>query len=403
MKVLFLNIYDDPAISGGGAETTLYHLTHGLMNHGIEPVIAATSDKPGLHQGELNGVRTWHAGIKNIYWPQPKVRPNPIKRMAWHVLDSYNIAMQHLLRKVLETEQPDVVSLHNLPGWSAASWATIADMGIPSVQVLHDSYLICPKATMYTERGNCKKQCATCHLLRLPHPRASNRLSAVVGVSNFILERHVKEGLFHEVPIRAVINNARDARALGVDVAAAPVTDQILRVGYIGRLDPSKGIELLFREFADARLNNVELHVAGTGNADYTQRLKEQWASDRIHFLGRVSQRDFYPNMDIVVVPSLWHDTFPGVVFESLAFGKPVIGSRRGGIPEMIQDGENGVLFEPDHPGELRAALQRLACNKVLRKKMDSAARLSARPFMDRNAWVKRYIDLYEQVISSSS
>ncbi|QCQ20831.1 glycosyltransferase [Desulfoglaeba alkanexedens] len=92
------------------------------------------------------------------------------------------------LLRVLEIERPDVVSIHNLPGWSAAAWTTIAEKGIPSVQVLHDSYAICPKSTMYREgSGNCARQCISCRLLRLPHRRLSRRVSAVVRFSRYIL------------------------------------------------------------------------------------------------------------------------------------------------------------------------------------------------------------------------
>lgn len=399
MKVLFLNLYDDPAVSGGGAEMTLHHLTQGLLSRGIEPVMLATAPEPGLQLSERNGVRVWRAGLRNLYWPQAKVKPHPLMRMAWHALDSYNLAMQPLLRQVLETERPDVVSLHNLPGWSASAWATVASLGIPTVQVLHDMYLLCAKATMHTEKGNCAGQCNSCRLLRLPHRSVSNRLSAVVGVSRFILHRHLDLGYFNEVPIQRVINNARDAQALGVEASFARKPGP-LRVGYIGRLDPSKGVEPMLQAFSQASIGDAELWIAGTGNADYARALQDKWSSERVKFLGRVAQHDFYPHIDVVVVPSLWNDTFPGVVFESFAFGKPVIGSRRGGISEMIVDGENGLLFEPDNAGELVAAIERLATNSSLRYRMSDTCRVAAKPFLDRERWVDSYAELYGDVVA---
>jgi glycosyltransferase involved in cell wall biosynthesis len=399
MKVLFLNLYDDPAVSGGGAEMTLRHLTQGLQSRGLEPVILATGSEPGLSQSEHHGVRIWRAGLRNIYWPQAKVRPHPLRRMAWHAVDSYNLAMQPLLRQVLEVERPDVVSTHNLPGWSAAAWATIANLEIPSVHVLHDMYLICAKATMHKTGGNCAGQCGSCRLLRLPHRGASNRLSAVIGVSRFILDRHLDEGYFGNVPIQRVINNARDAKTLGIDINAQRASGP-MRFGYIGRLDPSKGVELLLEAFFRADTGDAELWIAGTGNANYMQFLQETWGGERVKFLGRVEQKNFYPQMDVVVVPSLWNDTFPGVVFESFAFGKPVVGSRLGGVPEMIVDGENGLLFDPDHIGELVAAIERLVQDPALRARLGNAAVSAARPFLDHESWVDRYVDLYEEVVA---
>lgn len=399
MKVLFLNLYDDPAVSGGGAEMTLYHLTQGLLSRGIEPVMVATKAEPGLSLTEHRGLRTWRAGLRNLYWPQSNMRPHPLRRMAWHALDSYNLAMQPLLRHILDVEQPDVVSAHNLPGWSAASWATISSLGIPTVQVLHDMYLICAKSTMHAGEDNCVSQCSSCRVFRLPHRRKSNQLSAVVGVSRFILDRHLGHEYFRDVPIQRVIHNARDPGQLGVDAAASVRgSNEPIRIGYIGRLDPSKGIELLLKAFHEASPLDAQLWIAGGGQTDYERSLRSKWESDRVIFLGRVAQGDFYPNVDFIVVPSIWEEPLGMVVAEAMAFGKPIIGSRRGGIPEMVRDGENGILFEPNNAGELVAAIEVLTRNVDLRVRMGIAARTSASPFLDREAWVDKYIGLYEEM-----
>jgi len=130
--------------------------------------------------------------------------------------------------------------------------------------------------------------------------------------------------------------------------------------------------------------------------------LRQRYAHAPVRFLGRVAPRDFYPHIDVMVVPSIWNDTFPGVVFEALAFGKPVIGSRRGGIPEMIREGENGLLFEPDTPGDLIAALRHLAADADLRHRMGEAARRSAQPFLDRDRWIAQYQALYQSIAHGS-
>ncbi|HXF08262.1 MAG TPA: glycosyltransferase family 4 protein [Candidatus Acidoferrales bacterium] len=398
MKILFLNLFDDPA-EGGGAEVVIWNLIALHQERRIEPVMLSIGAEPGLHRADRDGVRIWRAGMRNVYRPDLKHRPHPVARAAWHLLDSYNAPMQPLLRRVLEIERPDVVSIHNLPGWSAAAWKTIADMGIPMVQVLHDAYNLCPKTTMYRAGGgNCAGQCTRCRLLRLPHRALSRRVSAVVGVSRFILDRHLQAGYFAGVPLHRVIHNARDAAELGVPDAPARTAGPALRIGFIGRLDPTKGVEPLLDAFAAADLPDAELWIAGSGKAEYEQRLRARHAGGRVRFLGRVAPREFYPQVDIVVVPSLWQEPLGMVVAEALAFGKPVVGARRGGIPEMIRPGENGLLFEPDTVGDLTAALRRLAADPALRTRMERAARASAAPFLDRDGWIAQYQVLYEQI-----
>ena len=398
MKILQLNLFDDPA-EGGGTEVTMGNLARGLQAAGHEVVMLATGHAAGLHTAERDGIRIWRAGLRNVYRPDLRQQPPAAARVLWHVLDSYNLAMQPLLRQVLRTERPDVVSVHNLPGWSAAAWQITAREGIPMVQVLHDSYAICQKSSMYREgHGNCANQCAGCRLLRLPHRALSRKVSAVVGVSRYILDRHLREGYFAGVPIQRVIHNARDPGKLGVLDAPPRAAGDALRFGYMGRLEAAKGIAPLLKAFTAAALPQAELWVAGNGKPEVVEPLRQRYAQAPVRFLGRVAPRDFYPHIDVMVVPSVWNEPLGMVVAEALAFGKPVIGSRRGGIPEMIRAGENGLLFEPDRPGELVAALRQLAGDATLRARMGEAARASARPFLDRDGWIAQYQVLYEQI-----
>jgi glycosyltransferase involved in cell wall biosynthesis len=375
MKILFLHSLAEPEL-GGGAEQIVWEQMRGLRDAGHECVLLATSDTAGLSRTEQEGITIWKAGIRNVYWPFHKKRPAAPWRLLWHALDSYNPWMQGYLREVVAREQPDVASVHNLPGWSAASWKTLAQLGVPTVQVLHDYYPICIKTSMYKKGRNCAGQCVGCWVFRLPHRALSRHVKAVVGVSRFMLDRHRALGYFEGVPIQRVIHNARDANELGSGGASVIVPHEGLRFGFIGRLDPAKGIEPLIDAFLAAGL-------------------------PRVRFLGRVAPRDFYPQVDAVVVPSLWNDNLPGVVFEAFAFGKPVIGSRRGGIPEMIRHRENGLLFEPDAPGELQAVLEGMA-DDALRAQLTAQAKPSSGPFVDMAGWVAQYEALYREVSNAA-
>ncbi|MBN6740043.1 glycosyltransferase family 4 protein [Acidithiobacillus sp. MC6.1] len=401
MKILFLHALADPRL-GGGAEEIVWEQMRGLRDAGHECVLLATTDQSGLRCIEQEDIKVWLAGIRNIYWPFQKTRPAAPLRLLWHALDSYNPWMQGYLREVVEQERPDVASLHNLPGWSAASWATLARLGVPAVQVLHDYYPICVKATMYQQERNCTRQCAQCRAFRLPHRTLSRRVQAVVGVSRFMLARHEALGYFQDVPIKRVIHNARSPQVLGIETAAPTEVHHGLRFGFIGRLDPAKGIEPLIAAFRTLDLPGAELWIAGSGRAEYTHKLNGLAGDSRIRFLGRVAPQAFYLKVDVVVVPSLWNDNLPGVVFEALAFGKPVIGARRGGIPEMIQHGENGYLYEPDEPCALQAALRALQ-DDALRTRLTQQAKPSSAPFMDLRQWVSSYEALYREAAGRGS
>lgn len=399
MKILFLHALADPA-RGGGAEVIVWEQIKGLRAAGHTCALLATTDKPGLQREEHDGATVWLAGIRNLYWPYDNRARSAALRMAWHTIDSYNPWMQGYLRQVIAAERPDVISMHNLPGWSAAAWVTAARAGVPAVQVLHDYYPLCPKASMYKKAANCAGQCASCRAFRLPHRALSNKLSAVVGVSQYILDRHVAEGYFSKVPIRRVIHNARDPHSLGLDTHSPAAPHAGTRFGYIGRLDPPKGVELLIDAFKTLQPPDAELWIAGNGKPNYEIALRAQAQGDaRIRFLGRVTPGDFYPQVDVVVVPSLWNDILPTVVFEAMAFGKPVIGSQRGGIPEMIRNGENGLLFDPNTQESLTGVIEDVTNNWNLIARLSGDATSSSRAFLDVNKQTQIFNYLYSEIM----
>lgn len=397
MKVLFINSFYYPDI-GGGAERTLQLLVEGLAQTGTEAVVLATTDKPGLKRDEINGVPVWRAGLRNLYWHH-RMRPaSPLVRRAWHAIDVNNPLMGSYVSKVLELENPDAVSCHNLPGWSIAAWSRLIQHNIPFLQVLHDAYLICPRSTMFRTGRFCSQQCFQCRLMRLPHRSLSRRARAVVGVSEFILAAHTSLGYFKDVPIQKVIHNARNETQLGS--LGAPIAQGVpLRFGYIGSLSPVKGVRLLLDVFRSKRPRGSELWLAGSGDKTYEGFLVSEFASSEIRFLGQTPPRDFYPHVDVVIVPSVSQEPLGMVVAEAFAFGRPVIGARRGGIPEMIEDGINGFLFEPNRPDELAAAMNRLAGDPSLSARMGTEARASAKRFLDTERFISSYRSVYEELV----
>lgn len=403
MKILYVHTFAERR-GHGGAEETLWTLMCAMRDAGHQCVLLATSNQRGLQRSDQDGITVWKAGIRNLYWPDARKRRRSFARAAWHLQDSYNPWMQAYLRQVVHAERPDVASLHNLTGWSAATWATLSRLSIPAVQVLHDHYLICPRSTMFRNGSNCTGQCPSCTSLRLPHRALSRRLAAVVGVSRYILEAHRRLGYFEGVPIQRAIHNVRNIETLGCDNVVDTAARPGVRFGYIGTLAASKGVSELVDAFLKARVPNSELWIAGSGDSRYEHRLRIEFGGDsRIRFLGRVTPNSFYPNIDVLVVPSLWREPLGMVVAEAFAFGKPVIGSRRGGIPEMIRDGENGLLFEAGRPQELSVAMRQLAAAATVRQRMAIAARASAQTFLDLGRFTGAYEEVYLAAIAKTN
>lgn len=373
-----------------------------LQEMGMDVAFLVTSDQPGLHRENVDGVTVWRAGIRNLFWRFKDVKHPWIVRKLWHLLDLYNFMMKPYVDRVLDQERPDIVVCHNLMGWSISAWGSCFKRGLPVVQILHDQYLLCPASSMFRRGGICRKQCRTCRLMRIPHKRMSSGLAAVVGVSGFVLNRFLEYGYFRGVPHFRVIHNACDGKTSSrFPLSTDRRNDEKTRFGFMGRLAYPKGIDELLSAFSQSPIPGTELIIAGDLSSPYSVCLQETYGDvSEILFAGRMSPADFYSQVDVLVVPSLWEDTFPTVILEAMQYGVPVIGSNRGGIPEMIRDGETGIIVEAGDRTQLVHALQAMADSPDTRNRMGRRAlELSREGSVV--GMVNAYRDLYQQVLES--
>jgi glycosyltransferase involved in cell wall biosynthesis len=156
---------------------------------------------------------------------------------------------------------------------------------------------------------------------------------------------------------------------LGVDVgrfrpASHSPPNRTLRVGFVGRLIPHKGVDVLLEAAAlDTRIV-VEVFGAGPEAENLAGLARRLGVSDRVTFHGYVGEAalpDVYPGFDVLAVPSVplpgWVEQFGRVVVEAQASGVPVVASASGALPDVVGDG--GLLVPPNDPASLRAGLVR--------------------------------------------
>jgi glycosyltransferase involved in cell wall biosynthesis len=222
----------------------------------------------------------------------------------------------------------------------------------------------------------------------------SGRIAAFVGVSDFVRDAHLSCGFFGAAGLTTVIHNAQPAPRQMPPASARPAGP--LRLGFLGRLEAAKGIEGLLAALRPMA-GDFTLRIGGAGNAAYMDRLKAQYADDRFIWLGRVESEGFLDGIDALVVPSIWNEPFGLVVGEAHSRGVPVVGARRGGIPEIIRHGRDGFLYEPDRPDELADIVKRLLADRSLVAAMSEE--IAARqPALGIDEWTAVYSGLYRSV-----
>lgn len=395
MKILHVNsLYHPNAV--GGAERSVRSLAESQLarKHGVSVV---TLTQGTNHTGYINGVKVYYVALKNLYWPFGNGDVSSFRKSLWHALDSFNPLMSGAVDGILTAEKPDVVHTHNLTGFSASIWRAATRRERPVVHTLRDYSLLCPKATMFSDNKNCGSQHWGCRVHSAARMALSNNISAVTAVSQFTLDRHIAAGAFAAVPIKAVIHNflSRDSN----EVPRPTRARRVFTFGFMGQLAPAKGLDVLLRAFPIGPDAECELVIAGKGKPDYERILKAQAAGKNVRFLGTSRPEDFYPAIDVLVVPSLWHEPLCRVIIEAYSYGIPVIASDRGGIPELVDHLRSGILFDPDDPDMLRLQLQRLSSDRSLTARLAVNTSIKAKEFSPETV-CNQYDEIYSRVTS---
>lgn len=398
MRALFINSLYAPNI-GGGAEIILQRTVEGLKDRGYQVSVLATGAEPGLHVENVNQVKVYRAGLRNFYWHFTAQRPGRLARLGWHLRDRYNNGMRAYVKRVIALEKPDLVVCHNLSGWSVSAWDEITAAGLPIVQVLHDLYLLCPASTMFNKGHSCQQQCGRCERFRRGHDQRSAQVKTVVGVSRFMLDTLQREGFFKGAR-SYVVHNASPAPAQTVTHRSTdPATKNApLRFGYMGTLSEPKGLRWLIEQFQRLPID-ATLQIAGRGQNDDEARFKAMVTSPRVSFVGYRSPEQFYKQIDVAIVPSIWNEPFGMVAVEACAYAKPVIASRMGGLPEIIQDQLNGLLCCPDDPDSLGVAMLKLHQQPALLARLSTQARVSVASLTDLDLMLDSYEVIFVQTL----
>jgi glycosyltransferase involved in cell wall biosynthesis len=260
----------------------------------------------------------------------------------------------------------------------------------------------------------------------------SERSRAIGRATRFALERSAAvtapSGDLVERARRLGASGVLEAVPYGADVAAFEVPSHTAdtvrrRLGFgaehilvagVGRLIPVKGFEYLIGAHAAALSSAPELRLLLVGEGDSRSeleaRVRELGVADTVVLAGSVDRSEipaYLAAADVVAVPSVHHggyvDGLPNVALEALAAGRPLVASRVGGLPELVRDGENGLLVPEKDVGALADALVTLARDAALRDRLGGNGRAEIRDERSWDAVGRRFVELYERALAEPS
>lgn len=356
MKLLIVNTLYHP-YKVGGAEISVQALAEKLKKRGATVAVLTLGESEGKE--EVNGIIVWRLKIENVFWPFSDAKQSTLNKVKWHFNDVYNKRYDAKVTTILNSFKPHVMFTNNLGGFSVRLWDLAKSKNIKVVHTIRDYYLQCPKTTKFNGEHNCVQLCTSCKLYAIKKKKVSAGIDYVVGISRYVLQDHLENGYFQQVKNKVIYNGfvfnyqAENFKLMNPNEVV---------FGYIGQINKEKGVEFMLESFSKVKHDNWKLVIAGKVAPDYLQTLKSINNSVKIEFLGYTDSSEFYKKIDVLIVPSLWHEPFGRVVLEGIISNKMVISSKNGGIKEIMN--QNPELTFNTHRDELTRLIDRIIENK---------------------------------------
>ena len=391
MKIGYINNAYYPTLLAG-SERSVQVLAEAITQMGHTAAVLTISPQEKFEEAEVNGVSVTYIPHKNLHAARQMPNKDPLRRIIWHLIDSYNIWTKGDVRHWLEKEKPDLVHTNILGGISVAAWDAAREFGVPVVHTLREYYLQCRLMSLNRKGHECEGICAFCQVCAVPRKARSSVPSAVVGISRHVLDSHLNAGFFPSVPHRKVIFNS----VAMYDASNIPALSKRLRLGFIGRIETLKGIDFLLQALESLPKDRYELYIAGEGKTPYLREIEGRDLGMPVHWLGLVPPEKLFPLIDLLVVPSLWQEPFGRVIMEAYRHGLPVLASRVGGIPEIVDEDVTGFLFDPFTPGDFQQKLNALTSERL--REMRPAC-LEKVALFEPAVIARQYLELYHDVL----
>ena len=409
MKVLLINT--EHALLGG-AHTVYLNTAEMLKKAGVEVVFFAMHSSKEL-PCEQSGFFAKANNRKNVFQ---------------YVKNSfYNSDAAKCLQRLLDAEHPDIAHVHLMWGNLSPSILDVLKKNhIPVVHTVHDYAMICARATLKANDGSVCEKCkggGFCQSIKTRCLNGSLVKSVVATtemsrrykkhhpadfidhfhfVSHFCADKHTEmDSRFTNVP-QTVLYNVPDNLVVKMSdgVKNETYTNYYL---YYGRLAYEKGIKTLIG--AVGQMRSVHLKIVGTGSLE--ESLKDSCSNNGINnveFLGFKKGEELYEivqNAKFVCVPSEWYENNPMTIIEAYTLGTPVIAAKIGGIPEIVDDGKTGFLFESASVKSLVNSLKR---SEELSREDYNQMKIAAKEFanfkFEREKYVERLLGIYSETIN---
>jgi glycosyltransferase involved in cell wall biosynthesis len=389
MRILFLtNFY---LVHGsGGEEQSCQQVVEGLKQRGHETLVLTSMHGYGNVPVEADGI------YRSLYLEMDLV---PL----WHSVNFFTKRKERekhnlkVFERALKAFDPDIIFIwgmwnlpYSLPAFAEARYSQKVVYRFatywPTLPSQHEIYWRTPGRNWYSRLpkqilGHIALSSLNREVQKLPLA-FRHAICVSAATRNVLVEAGVP------VSEARIIHTGLDVERYlnGSDQKVVEQKDQNLNLLYAGRIYPEKGIDTLIEAMLKLvhvqGKRNICLSIAGSGSVEYENHLhqlvKQNGLTEHVVFLGWIppaGMPELLREFDVLVLPSTWPEPFSRAVLEGMISGLVVVAARTGGTPEVIADGENGLLFIPNNPDDLAGKIAQLVENPASRNRIGKAGR----------------------------
>lgn len=404
MKILLVNKFHWPK---GGSETYYFELGKLLEMHGHDVAYFSMYNENNIKTGNKEYfVEKFDSSSKNIFKAYTTIYSNENKKIMEYALNDF---------------KPDIVHINLFQRHLTYSIIkAIKEKNIPIVFTAHDLQAVCPASAMLCKgkicdkclngnKFNCLKQkcvknstlksmLSSIEALEYKRNKVYDLIDVIISPSNFVGKTIKKDGIKTKI---ITLHNFVDVNNFNNDN-----NNDKNYAFFFGRLSIEKGILNLLEAFK--KQNKGFLYIAGDGpeKEKIIEYIQEHNLEKRVKLLGFLNQKEvkeYISNCAFVVVPSIWYENCPYSILETLSMGKPIIGSKIGGIPELINNSKNGFLYKYDDIDSLSKIINKLFIDKRLRNKLGKQARKDAIEKYNIDIYYNKLEEIYIKLIGGKN
>ncbi len=427
MKILLINY---AYFKIGGPETYMFNVKALLESHGHEVIPFSLN----FTKNEANEYSDYFAespaGPDTFFYDEMKKTPRLVAKML--ARQFYSPHVYRKLKRLIKETKPDVAYvLHFLKRLSPAVIDACSYSGVPTVVRLSDFGLICANSIFFREGNIClecekdqknglKYRCvkgsffasAVRHYAHRFHEKRKvfHKIDHLVCPSKFMAEVFARNPHFGHIPSLHLptftdfsVFDAQGERPSFDDRAKCPYGI------YQGRLDYDKGADLIVDALKVLKQRGVKIGFKFIGKSNdpaYGTRLKFMVTDaglENVEFCGFLNKEQlfgFMRNALVSITPSRWVDNMPNSLIESQAMGLPVIASNHGCFPELIENGFNGLLFEPGNSDDLARKIEKVVSDGAEWEQMSNQAENWVRDYCSAERHYKKLMEMFSSAVT---